>query len=118
MSEQTTGSSEDQFIGLISLLANMAMQQLGRIINPLTAQTDRQLEAARMTIDLLKMLHVKTAGNLSREEIDILDSHISNLQINYLDELKQENNSGSMPVLDRSTAESQTQSDAEPSGRA
>ncbi len=85
MSEDKTGIAEAQFLGLVSLLANSALQQLGKIINPISGDTETNLEGAKLTIDWLNMIKVKTKNNLSKEEEKILDSYISNLRISYVD---------------------------------
>ena len=36
-----------QFIGFVSLLANSAMQQLGKLINPVTGKAERNLDGAK-----------------------------------------------------------------------
>jgi len=77
-----------QFIGFVSLLANSAMQQLGKLANPLTGKVERNLDGAKATIDMIKMLKAKTQGNLSKDEEQILDANLSNLQLNFVDELK------------------------------
>lgn len=77
-----------QFMGFVGLLTNSAMQQLGKLVNPLTGKVERNLEGAKATIDMVKMLQVKTRGNLSREEQQLLDASLSSLQLNYVDELK------------------------------
>ncbi|MEW6534972.1 MAG: DUF1844 domain-containing protein [Candidatus Auribacterota bacterium] len=89
-----TNNYESEFIGLISLLSNTALQQMGKIINPYTGTVSTHLEAARFTIDLLEMLKIKTAGNLSQKENDILTSYLSNLQMNYADTMKETGSSG------------------------
>jgi hypothetical protein len=76
-----------QFIGFVSLLANSAMQQLGKLANPFTGKTERNLDGAKATIDMIKMLKAKTKGNLSPEEQQVIDTNLSNLQLNYVDEL-------------------------------
>jgi len=76
-----------QFRMFIVGIANSAMQQLGKIMNPLTGKIERDLGSAKATIDLIRMLQVKTKGNLSREEQQLLDRALSNLQLNYVDEL-------------------------------
>jgi len=77
-----------QFIGFVSLLANSAMQQLGKLANPLTGKAERNLDGAKATIDMIKMLKAKTQGNLSADEQQVLESNLTNLQLNYVDELK------------------------------
>jgi hypothetical protein len=75
-----------QFIGFISLMANSAMQQLGKLANPFTGKIERNLPGAKATIDMIAMLKVKTTGNLSPEEQQVIDVNLSNLQLNYVDE--------------------------------
>jgi hypothetical protein len=77
-----------QFIGFVSLLANSAMQQLGKLANPFTGKIERNLDGAKATIDMIEMLKAKTKGNLSADEQQVLDINLSNLQLNYVDELK------------------------------
>ena len=81
---------EIRFIGFISMLANAAMQNLGKFVNPITGKTERNLESAKATIDILSMLKEKTKGNLSKEEERTLNSALANLQLNYVEELNRE----------------------------
>ncbi|MFH1046038.1 MAG: DUF1844 domain-containing protein [Candidatus Omnitrophota bacterium] len=88
--------NEVLFIQYVSILTNAAMQQLGKIMNPVTGKMERNLEAARATIDLLTMLKEKTQGNLNAREEKVIANGLANLQLNYADEvnrLKQENQS-------------------------
>lgn len=84
--EETKKILEIQFINLVSALAASAMQQLGKLANPMTGKTEMNLEGAKATIDLLEMLKAKTAGNLSEDEANLLRATLSNLQLNYVDE--------------------------------
>jgi hypothetical protein len=77
------------FLGLVSALASSAMQQMGKIANPMDGKIERDIEAAKTSIDMLDMLKEKTKGNLTPDESTMLMSLLSNLQLNYLDELKQ-----------------------------
>ena len=58
---------------LIHTLFTQALMALGRIPNPITKQTHRNLATARHFIDTLKMLEEKTAGNLTTEERRLLE---------------------------------------------
>lgn len=87
---QSGKNTEYQFMALVSLLANSALQHLGKVMNPVTGKVEKNLEAAGMTIDWLTMLKTKTQGNLTQEEDRILSSYISNLQLNYVDEMNAE----------------------------
>jgi hypothetical protein len=77
-----------EFIVFVSLLANSAMQQLGKLANPLTGKTEHNLDAAKATIDMINMLKVKTRGNLSDDEQQVIDATLTRLQLKYVDELK------------------------------
>ena len=92
MAEERKINEEDllkwHFIQYISILANSGMQQLGKIINPLTGKMEKNLEAAKATIELLSMLKEKTKGNLNADEEKVLANALANLQLNYADEIK------------------------------
>ena len=82
--------NEARFLALISGLSSTVMQHLGKVISPVTGQVERDLQAAKGTIDLLVMLKEKTKGNLSDRENRTLDALLSSLQLNYVDEVKAE----------------------------
>ncbi|MBI5207660.1 MAG: DUF1844 domain-containing protein [Candidatus Firestonebacteria bacterium] len=76
------------FVDLILSLSSMAVQLLGKTINPETGKIERNITKAQATIDILAMLKTKTRGNLSKREQDMLDTTLSTLQLNYFDELE------------------------------
>lgn len=76
------------FIQLIAMFQGAAMQQMGKLPNPVTQKIERDLEQAKMSIDMLDMLKEKTSGNLSGAEKDFLDKIVFELQMNYVDESK------------------------------
>lgn len=76
------------FVSLIIGLVQAAWVQLGKVKNELTGGIDRNLEAAKITIDTIAALEIKTAGNLSAEEADVLKRALTDLRMNYVDELK------------------------------
>ncbi|MDR0822622.1 MAG: DUF1844 domain-containing protein [Endomicrobium sp.] len=71
---------------LISMFASTCWYQLGKVPSPVDGKISRDLQGAQWTIDTLLMLRDKTKGNLTKKEEDLLNSSISNLQINYADE--------------------------------
>lgn len=77
---------EARFMGFVSLVVNMTMQQLGKITNPMTGKIERNLDIAKAWIDMLRMFQEKTKGNLNEREKRFLDSNIAGLQMNYVDE--------------------------------
>lgn len=80
------------FIALITSLASTCWMQLGKVPNPISNKTEKDLENAKFTIDLLRTLRDKTKGNLSDEEEKLLLSVITDLELNYADEVKKGNN--------------------------
>jgi hypothetical protein len=77
------------FINFVMSLAQSGMMQMGKLMNPMTGKIEKDLDGAKSTIDLLMMVRAKTEGNLSKEENDILNSSISSLQMNYVEEMKE-----------------------------
>ena len=77
---------EARFLSLILSLHNSAWMALGKVASPLTGKIEKDLNAARGTIDLLETLRFKTRGNITPEEDKILASCLSTLQMNYVEE--------------------------------
>lgn len=73
------------FMELVIMLSSSAMQQLGKIINPLTGKTEVNLPAAQATIDMVEMIEAKTRGNLDRDETRLLASTLTSLRMNYVE---------------------------------
>ena len=73
------------FTHLITMLSMSAMQQMGKLKNPVSGKIELQLQAAQITIDLLDMLEEKTKGNLDQEEARLLKDTISSLKLNYVE---------------------------------
>jgi hypothetical protein len=63
-----------------------AMQQMGKIASPLTGKVERNIEAARMSIDTVAMLEKKMAGNLTEEEAKLISHTLYELRMNFVDE--------------------------------
>jgi hypothetical protein len=57
---------------------------LGEVPNPYTNKKEEDREAARHTIDILSMLEQKTKGNLSKEEVQLLESVIYELRMKFM----------------------------------
>jgi hypothetical protein len=63
-----------------------ALQQMGKLKNPITDAVDRDLDQARMSIDILDVLHRRMKGNLSEQEERMLATVLRELRLNYVDE--------------------------------
>jgi len=91
MPEGEQAMSEDElearFMGFVSLVTNMTMQQLGKIANPITNKVERNIDIAKAWIDMLRMFREKTKGNLNDKEKRFLETNIAGLQMNYVDEM-------------------------------
>ena len=71
------------FLNLVQSLGFQALMHLGEIPDPATQQRELNLEAAKEAIDLLVALRDKTSGNLSKEEKEMLEALVSQLQIKF-----------------------------------
>jgi hypothetical protein len=78
------------FLHLVLSLESAAMYQMGKTVSPVSGKMERDLDQARVSIDMLTMLQEKTAGNLLDEEKRILDRVVYQLQMNYVDELNRD----------------------------
>jgi len=87
MPERETVDIDSHLFSLITMLASSAWCQLGKMQDPVYGKMQVDLQSAKITIEMLLMLRVKTMGNLTKKEEEMLTSTISNLQINYADEV-------------------------------
>lgn len=78
-----SGEMAQRFVQFVLLQSRQAGMFLGLHPNPQTGRADVNLEAARLFIDNLDMLKVKTAGNLSAQETEILDKVLADLHAAY-----------------------------------
>jgi hypothetical protein len=101
-------SKHDQVLMALSLnLQSIAMVQLGKVTSPATGELERDLAAARATIDILEMLKVKCRTDTAAPVLRLLDQAVMDLQMNYLDELKQERRAAAQkePAADAGAAD-------------
>src|SRR5438045_1477420 len=73
------------FAQLVLEQSNMAMMLLGKVAHPQTGEVHKDIEAARLFIDQLEMLEVKTKGNLSKEESALLKQSLMSLRLAFVD---------------------------------
>jgi len=69
------------FSNLVMSIASVAVLKMGLDSN---SETEKNMELARYNIDLLDLLKEKTKGNLSKEEKMLLESCVSDLQIQFV----------------------------------
>jgi hypothetical protein len=75
------------FFNLVITFQQAAFQHMGKIQSPITGSIERDLGQARMAIDMLEMLKLRTKGNLADEETRMLDHVLRELRLNFVDEL-------------------------------
>lgn len=76
------------FVMLIQQHEQIAMMGMGKIMNPQTEKTERDLKSAKYAIDTLVMLDKFTEGNLSKELKEYLTQTLNTLRLNYAEEKK------------------------------
>ena len=85
------------FMQLVLMFQQAAWSHLGKVPNPMTQKIERDLEQARMSIDMIDMLKTRTQGNMSAEETDMLEHVLRELRLNYVDELDKEKKEKAAP---------------------
>ena len=90
MAEEISDDQQTEllFMQLVMMFQGMAMQQLGKVMNPMTQTVERDLGQAKNFIDLLSMIEEKTKGNLSENQETLLQQALFDLRMNYVDEVK------------------------------
>ena len=74
------------FQHLVVMFQTLALQQMGKLVSPITGKVERDLHQAKITVDMLGMIQNRTEGNLDENEKRILDTVMMELQMNYIDE--------------------------------
>lgn len=92
-SDEQVFDVDPHFFSIVLSLSSAAMQQLGKVPNPMSQKIEKNLLQARMTIDILIMLKNKTKSNLTPKETQMLKNTLSDLQLNYADEAAKEEKS-------------------------
>src|ERR1041384_5851007 len=73
------------FANLVIQQTNMALMLMGRVPNPESGETVQDLDAARMFIDQLEMLEIKTKGNLDKREDQLLKQSLTTLRMVFVE---------------------------------
>ncbi|MGE5800064.1 MAG: DUF1844 domain-containing protein [Syntrophaceae bacterium] len=74
------------FSTFVFSLGTSAMYHFGDFPDPVTKKAERNLEAAKQTIDILGILKDKTKGNLNDDEDRLLESLLYELRMRYVRE--------------------------------
>jgi len=86
--DEQLSRDEMLFLELVSMFQIAALQQLGKIPSPLTGKAERDLDQAKISVDMLGMIEARTKGNLSERETEFLGKVLFESRMNYLDEMK------------------------------
>jgi hypothetical protein len=76
------------FTNFLEQLIAQGYMSLGMLPNPYQAQARVDVAAARQMIDILSLLHEKTANNLTPDEEDFLTTHLGELKLAYVKRTK------------------------------
>ena len=74
---------EPNFNLFVSGLSMQTLIFLGEIDNPITHKKEENLDQAKYIIDTLVMLKEKTKGNLTANEVNLLDNVLYELRMKY-----------------------------------
>ncbi len=77
---------EVNFSYFVLSLHTSALFHFGDFQDPASGETEKNVGAAKQTIDILAMLKEKTAGNLSENERHLLDSVLFELRMRFVKE--------------------------------
>ena len=76
------------FAQLIMQQSNLAMMLMGKGPQPESGEAVRDLESAKLFIDQLEMLEVKTKGNLNKDETALLKQSLMTLRMAFVDSVE------------------------------
>lgn len=80
---------EVTFQEFVYMMTSSALVGLGHVPSPVTNKYEPNLESVAHTISLLSMIQQKTKGNLTKDEVDLLESVIHELQMAYVAKVKE-----------------------------
>ncbi len=103
------------FANMVIQQTNMAMMLLGKTPHPETGQVIQDLEAAKMFIDQLQMLEVKTKGNLSKQEDGLLKQALAALHMSFVEAVDGPGKSPAPEVAEPAPAAEAPAAEAKPS---
>ncbi len=95
------------FLYLVGSFEMSAMMAMGKIKNPMTDKTEKDMNQAQFSIDILDMLKEKTKGNISEYEAKYLENITGQLKLNYLDEANKDNSVKDKTTEDKKETETE-----------
>ncbi len=83
--EEPLNEMDVNFLNYVASLGYQAMIFLGEMPHPATNQMEKNPDQAKLLIDTLVMLREKTKGNLKKQEEDMLNTSIYELQMKFVE---------------------------------
>ena len=80
-----SGEAADLFIQFVMMQQQQALLAMGRHPHASPGSLPTNLKLAKIFIDQLSVIRMKTAGNLSPDETQVINSAIATLQAAYVD---------------------------------
>ncbi len=90
----SAGETTQRFIEFVLMHAQNAAFMLGQIPHPQTGKPEVNLDMAQLLIDQLAMIAEKTAGNLNSDEQRILHGTLSQLQMAFVEAVRESERDG------------------------
>ena len=76
--------SELGFSTFILSLSTSALVHLGELPDPVTNEKGANLQLAQQTIGVIELLKEKTKGNLTEEEVKLIDTVLYDIRLKYV----------------------------------
>ena len=73
---------------LVEMFRYQAWLGLGKIANPISGTVERDLDMAKVMIDLMNELEERTEGHRSQDETLLLQGTLTDLRLNYVEEMR------------------------------
>jgi hypothetical protein len=116
--QEGVSGDEARFMQLIAMFQLAAMQQMGKLVSPVTGEAERDLEHAKTSIDMLETIQRRTDGNRTDGESELLKKVLFELRMNYVDETRPAESAESEPEAGTAGEEEEPAEDAESGGGA
>jgi hypothetical protein len=119
----SSGEMAQRFIEFVMMQAQNAAFMLGQVPHPQTGKAEVNLDVAQLLIDQLVMIQEKTKNNLNSDESRILRGAISNLQMAFVEAVREEPSSqtetpaAEAPQVEQKLQEAPGPEQAEPDGK-
>ncbi|MEI8043476.1 MAG: DUF1844 domain-containing protein [Verrucomicrobiota bacterium] len=110
-SERNTADGEQaalmsaRFAQMVMQQSELAMMLLGGMEHPEGGKVAKDIEGAKLFIDQLEMLEVKTKGNLSKEESSLLKQTLMALRLAFVESVNAGPAAGAAPAAESKPAE-------------